>query len=291
VTTTQPVGTQRAGVAFMLTAVLSFQVGAVVGVKLLERISPATSSALRLGIAATIAAAIWRPALRTLARRDAKLVAGYGASLAGTNLCLYTALDRIPLGIAITVLMVGPIMVTVLKRGRRLDLMWSAMALAGVAMIARPGGGVDGIGMAAAAGSAVAAGSYVLIGSRVARSLPAGQGVALGLIVAALITLIPGIASAGDEVLHPIVFGMALVVAVFTAVVPHSCELASLKRVPARVFGVLSSLEPAVAAVFGFVFLHQALPALGIAGIGCVVGAAAGVSLLGGSEEIAPVVA
>jgi inner membrane transporter RhtA len=276
--TTPAAAPSRAGIGFALGTVVSFQVGAVLAVKLLEQVGPVASMGLRTLIAGPIALALWRPTLRGRSAADIRLVVAYGIALGLSSLTLYEAFDRLPVGVAITLIMSGPLMVTVLQRAGARDLVWAAVAMAGVVLLVRPSGnGAELVGVAFGIGAAVASAVYVVLGARVTRIFPGAHGVSIGLVVAALTIGLPGVAAhawhldAGD-----VAFGALL--AVVAAVIPHSCELAALKRVPARVFGVLMALQPVVAAGLALVLLGQGLSALSVVGIALVVGAAVAIS-------------
>lgn len=277
----------RAGVGFVLTALITFQVGSVVAVKLLQETGSLTASALRLVLAAAVAMIVWRPSLSGRTRSEIRMVVAYGVALGGTNVALYQALDRVALGVAVAILMLGPLSVTVLKRGRGMDLLWAALALAGAVLIVHPdGAGVDTLGVAFAAIAAVSAGCYVVFGARVAADFAGGDGLALALVVAAGAILVPGVVAGGSQLLDPSVVLVGCAVAILTAVLPHACELAALRRMPTRVFGILISLEPAGAAVFGVVFLHQRLPLPAALGIALVMAAAVGISFVAPDEAV-----
>jgi inner membrane transporter RhtA len=273
-----PVAPTRAGIGFAMGTVVSFQVGAVLAVKLIEQVGPVASMGLRTLIAGAIGFALWRPTLRGRTPAEVRLVIAYGVALGLSSLTLYEAFDRLPVGVAMTLIMSGPLMVTVLQRASARDLLWAAVAMAGVVLLVRPSGdGADLVGVAFGLGAALASAVYVVLGARVTRVYPGAHGVAIGLVVGSLTIGLPAVSAhawhldAGD-----VAFGALL--AVVAAVIPHSCELAALKRVPARVFGVLMALQPVVASVLALVFLDQGLSAVGVAGIALVVTAAVAVS-------------
>jgi inner membrane transporter RhtA len=264
------------GVAFVVAAVTSLQFGAGLAVTLFDELGPAGAAFLRLTIAAVVLLAIWRPRVRGHPPRDLRIAALYGITLGLMNLCIYEAMDRIPLGVAVTIEFWGPLAVAVAGSRRPLDLLWVALAATGIVLLADPGGGsLDGAGIA----FAIAAGGlwaiYILLAARVGRIFPGGSGLALAMIFGALVTLPAGV---GADLLDPELLALGAVVALASSVIPYSLELEALRRLPARVFGVLMSLEPAVAALAGLVVLGQALGGIEWLAIALVVVASAGVT-------------
>jgi inner membrane transporter RhtA len=222
--------------------------------------------------------AIWRPSLRGLGRDPylLRLMLAFGVALAAMNLCFYLALDRIPLGLAVTFEFVGPLGVALLASRRRLDLLWVALAAAGVALLAGPGGDPELAGVALALAAGVFWGAYIVLSARVGRAFSGGSGLALAMAVAAALLIAPGIADAGAALLDWRVAAVGAAVAVLSSVIPYSFELEALRRLSTGAFGVLMSLEPAVAALVGLVALGQGLAAAEAIGIGLVTAASAG---------------
>jgi inner membrane transporter RhtA len=260
---------QARGVALVVAAVTSLQFGAGLAVTLFDEVGPAGAAFLRLTIAALVLVAIWRPR----PRGDLRLAAAFGITLGLMNLCIYEAMDRIPLGIAVTIEFWGPLAVAVIGSRRPLDLLWVALAAVGIVLLADPGGELDatGVAFALAAGGLWAA--YILLSARVGAVYPGGSGLAIAMVFGALVTLPGGLDA---DLLAPEILAVGLVVALASSVIPYSFELEALRRIPARVFGVLMSLEPAVAALAGLVVLGQALGGLEWLAIGLVVVASAG---------------
>jgi inner membrane transporter RhtA len=262
------------GVALVVAAVTSLQFGAGYAVTLFDELGPAGAAFLRLSIAAVVLLAIWRPSLRGHARRDVRLAALFGITLGLMNLCIYEAMDRIPLGIAVTIEFWGPLAVAVAGSRRALDLLWVALAAGGILLLADPGGGsldTGGIAFALAAGGLWAV--YIVLSARTGRVFPGGSGLAIAMVFGALVTLPAGI---GADLLAPEMLAAGAVVALLLSVIPYSLELEALRRLPARVFGVLMSLEPAVAALAGLIVLGQALGVTEWLAIALVVVASAG---------------
>ena len=258
------------GIALVIAAVSSLQFGAGFAVTLFDELGPAGAAFLRLAIAAAVLLALWRPSLRG----DLRLPAAFGITLGLMNLCIYEAMDRIPMGIAVTIEFWGPLAVAVAGSRRALDLLWVVLAAGGIVLLADPGGGsldAAGIAFALAAGGLWAI--YILLSVRVGAVYPGGSGLAIAMVFGALVTLPVGLDA---DLLAPEMLAAGAVVALASSVIPYSFELEALRRLPARVFGVLMSLEPAVAALAGLVVLGQALGGVEWLAIGLVVVASAG---------------
>jgi inner membrane transporter RhtA len=240
----------------------------------------------RLLFAALLLLAIWRPSAMEAGRDGLVLAVAFGITLAGMNLCFYEALDRIPLGIAVTFEFVGPLLVGLLGSRRTLDLVWVGCAAVGVLLLTRPSGSASaaGIGFALLAGGFWA--GYILLSARVGRAFPGGRGLALAMGFAAALMVVPGTVAAGGDLLDPGAAAVGAATAVLSSVIPYSLELEALRRIAVGTFGVLMSMEPAVAALIGLIALGQGLATVDVLGIGLVVVASAGV--LGVSAAGAP---
>jgi inner membrane transporter RhtA len=213
--------------------------------------------------------------------RELRLAAIFGLTLGAMNLFFYEALDRIPLGVAVTMEFAGPLAVAVATSRRRLDLVWAGLAAVGIVLLSNPfgsGDGLDPVGVALILAAAACWAAYILIAQRATHVYDGSEGLALAMVVAALVPLIPGVAEAGTTLLRPELIAMGLGVALLSSVIPYSLETEALRRLPANVFGVLMSLEPAVAALAGFLVLSQALSARDLVAIAFVVAASVGVS-------------
>ena len=254
------------------------QFGAAFARTLFADLGPAGTVFLRLGFAAVLLLAFWRPDLRHHTRADLRLAGVFGLVLAGMNLTFYEALDRIPLGVAVTFEFVGPLGVAIAGSRRRLDLLWVALAATGILLLSDfgAGGGLDGLGVALAVGAGAFWAAYILLSARTGQAFADGSGLAIAMAVGA-VSLIPvGVADAGSGLLRPELLAAGLAVAILSSVIPYTLEIEALRRLPTHVFGVLMSMEPAVAALAGFAVLGQSLPARAIAAILCVVAASAG---------------
>lgn len=261
----------------VIGAVASVQTGASLAKSLFDQVGPGGTVLLRVILAAALLGAIWRPSVRGLGRSELGLVLAYGIALAGMNYAFYSALDRIPLGVAVTLEFVGPLGVAVAGSRRALDLLWVALAAAGILLLADLGGGstdTTGVLLALLAGGFWAA--YILLAARAGAAFPGGAGLALAMYVASAVLLPFGIAEGGSELLSPGVLAVGAGVALLSSAIPYSLELEALRRLPARVFGVLMSLEPGMATLAGFVVLGEVLGAREIAAVCLVVLASAG---------------
>ena len=270
----------------VLGGIVAVQCGAAVATTLFDQVGPAGAVLYRLAFAAIILLAIWRPDPLEAGRQGVTVALAFGAVLGGMNLCFYEALDRIPLGIAVTLEFVGPLAVALIASRRPLDLAWVACAAIGVVVLSRPSGSADALGIGLALAAGVFWGIYIHLSVRVGRAFPGGRGLALSMSVAALLMLVPGTLAAGDDLFDPGAAVVGAAAGVLSSVIPYSLELEALRRLAVGTFGVLMSLEPAVAALVGLIALGQGLAAIDVVGIALVVMASAGV--LGASRAEAP---
>jgi inner membrane transporter RhtA len=195
------------------------------------------------------------------------------------NLCFFQALDRIPLGIAVTLEFVGPLAVALLGSRRPGDLVWIALAAGGIVLLAPGmGDGLDEVGVLFALAAGVLWGAYILLGVRIGQTFAGPTGLVLAMAVGACVALPLGVASAGSSLLEPALLAAGLGVALLSSAIPWSLELEALRRLPTHVFGVLMSLEPAVGAFVGFLVLGERLGARALLAIALVVVASAGAS-------------
>src|SRR5512132_1741779 len=259
------------GVPLVLVSIGSLQFGAALAATIFDDVGPAGTALLRAVFAAAILLVIWRPSPRAHGARDLRLAAAFGVVLGAMNLCIYESFARIPLGIAVTIEFAGPLAVAVALSRRRLDVACAALAAVGILLLADPGGGgVDALGVALALVAAACWAAYILIAQAAGRVFSGGRGLAMAMSVAVLVPLVPGVAGAGADLLEPQWLAIGCAVALMSSVLPYSLETEALRRLPAHVFGVLMSLEPAVAAIAGWIVLGQGLRARDVAAIGLV---------------------
>ena len=271
-----PVTDRVPPITLVLGAVMSVQVGASLAKSLFDEVGPGGTVLLRILLAAVILVALWRPDVRGRSREEWLLIGLFGFCLAGMNFAFYSAIDRIPLGVGVTFEFVGPLGVALYGSRRPLDLLWVVLAGAGILLLADPGGGFDGLGVALALLAGAFWAAYILVSARMGQTMPGGSGLALAMVAASALVLPFGIAEGGADLLDPVVLGIGLGVAILSSAIPYSLEFEALKRLPAGVFGVLMSLESAMAALAGFVVLGEVLDARELAAIGLVVVASAG---------------
>lgn len=272
----------------ILGGIASVQFGSAFAATLFDQAGPAGVVLLRLTLAAALLLPISRPRLAGRTRRQLLVAIGFGVALAAMNWSFYEALNRLPLGPAVTVEFAGPLTVAILGSRRLLDLLWAALAGGGVALLAFAGS--DGSGSSAGLSAlglllALVAGScwacYILLSQRVGSIFPGLQGLAIALAVGAVLMVPAGVAEGGGALLRPAVLGGGLAVAVLSSVIPYSFELTALRRVRAATFGLLMSLEPGFAALAGILVLGQRLRLGTLAALVMVVAASAGTTLHG----------
>ncbi|MEV7008982.1 EamA family transporter [Streptosporangium sp. NPDC051022] len=263
----------------VLLAILSVQVGAGFAKDLFSQLPPSAVVFLRIATGALVMGIIGRPRLRGLSRGDVGAVVAFGVALGVMNLSFYEALSHMPMGVAVAIEFLGPLGVAVAASHRRLDLLWVALAGSGVALLAPWGTAASriswaGIGFALIA--AVCWAAYILLSASVGRRVPGTTGLSLAMIVSFLLIAPVGIGTGGADLLRPEVLLIGLGVGLLSSVIPYSLELEALRRMPKRVFGILMSLEPAVAAMVGLLVLGEVLDVREWAAIGCVVVASVG---------------
>ncbi len=261
----------------VMAAVSSVQFGSALAKTLFDEVGPGGTVFLRLLLAALVLTLIWRPTVTGHGRRDLWLVFWFGLTLAGMNLAFYASLDRIPLGVAVTFEFVGPLGVAVWGSRRPRDLVWVGLAAVGIVLLSDFGSSdldAAGVGFALLAGAFWAA--YILLSARVGRVFPGGSGLALSMLVGAALLVPVGVASGGADMLALGVLGTALAVSLLSSAIPYSLEMEALRSLPEAVFGVLMSIEPAIAALAGFVVLGESLSTREVIAILFVMAASAG---------------
>src|SRR6267378_1798422 len=261
---------------YALGSVASVQVGATVARQLFPFLGRTATVFVRVGFGALILLAIARPGLRRLSAAQWREIVPFGLIIAGMNLCFYQSIARIPLGIAVTIEFLGPLAVAIVGSRKALDFAWAGMAAAGVAILSLTGGSVTLLGVLFALGAAVGWASYIVLSQRVGRLVAGPDGLAFALTVGGLALAPFGIAGAGARLLDLHNLGLGLVVAILSTAIPFSLEFAALRRLSSQVFGILMSLEPAMGAAAGFLFLGQRLALRDLIAIGLVMAASAG---------------
>jgi len=278
----------------ILVAVSSVQIGAALAKHLFPLLGPSGTVAVRLVTAAGVLLAIARPRVRGVRRRHLVLVCGFGVVLAVMNLSFYASLQRIPLGVSVTVEFAGPLAVAVLGSRRPRDLLWAALAGSGVVVLTGGGtaltdGSLDPLGVGFALSAAACWAGYIVLSQRVGAVLPSLQGLALAITVAAVLAMPVGVATAGRALLRPDLLAMGAAVGLLSSAVPWGLEFVALRSLSQATFGVLMSIEPALAALAGFVLLHEKLSAPQLVGMTLICLASAGAAVQGSPASAEPV--
>ncbi|MCP3136884.1 EamA family transporter [Pyxidicoccus xibeiensis] len=284
-------GPVTVAVLTVLIAMCSIQVGASLAKRLFPLVGAQGTTALRLLFAALILLAVGRPWRKRLSRAEVRSVLVYGAALGVMNLTFYLALERIPLGIAVAIEFTGPLGVALLSTRKAVDFVWALLAIVGVVLILPLTGtsqALDwiGVGWALAAGTCWAL--YILFGQKAVASVHGGTVTSLGMATAALLVVPFGVAHAGTALLDVSLLPFALGVAVLSSALPYSLEMIALKRLPTRTFGILMSVEPALAALSGLLLLDERLTWVQWTAIGCIVLASVGSSASSKKVEVTP---
>ncbi|WP_369036473.1 EamA family transporter [Streptomyces adonidis] len=279
-------------VGLVLSGGISVQFGGALAVTLLPRAGAFGIVTLRLVAAALIMMLVCRPKVRGYSRGDWGVVLLFGLTMAAMNGLFYQAIGRIPLGPAVTLEVLGPLVLSVVASRRALNLAWAGLALAGVFLLG--GGGfdtLDPVGVAYALGAGAMWAAYIILSSRTGRRFPQADGLALAMVVAAVAFLPLGVVESGGKLLDPTTVALGAAVGVLSSVLPYTLELLALRRLPASTFAVLMSLEPAVAALAGFLILHQTLSAPEALAISLVIVASMGAVRTQVGRKKVPVVA
>lgn len=260
-------------------AILSVQFGNALAGTLFDQVGPLGAAALRLLLAAAILLAVIRPRVAGWGRRTWIGVGMLGLGLGGMNALIYLAIDSIPIGVAVTIELLGPLAVAVAGTRRARDLLWVALAATGIVLLGleRSEGGLALVGVLAAAGAAVFWALYIVASSRLGSHARGVDALAVAMVIAAALVVPLGAVPAVEGVRAAPMLLLAFVgVAIMTSAVPYALEFIALKSMPTRVFGVLSSLGPAVAALAGLIVLGQLLTPLQLLAIAAVIAASVG---------------
>jgi inner membrane transporter RhtA len=274
-------------VFLIFISIFSIQGGASLAKGLFPLVGTDGATALRLSFAALILCLIFRPWRTKLSRQQWLRVIAYGTSLGIMNFCFYLAIFRIPLGIAVALEFIGPLGVALLASKRALDFGVAALAAAGIFLLL-PLTNISaplnpwGVFFALAAGVCWAL--YIIFGQRAGETLHGGTAASLGMLVAALVIL-PICFLRGASPFHIVsALPLGVAVAVLSSALPYSVEMVALKKMSTHTFGILMSLEPAVAALIGFVFLKEHLTLVQWTALGCIIAASLTKSLTDRAE-------
>lgn len=268
----------RGATVLVLGSIVSVQLGSALATTLFDEIGSAGAVLLRAAFGALVLLALTRGAplrMREWRHRDVLLL---GVAVAAVNLFFYAALERLPLGITVTLEFVGPLGVAIFGSRQWRDVIWVLLAAAGIVLLSDPTGseGVDALGVALALTAGAFWAAYIVFSARVGALGPGAGGATMAAVISALLVAPLGIADGGADLLTPAHLLVGAGVGILSTAVPYVFEIEALRRLPRAVFGVLMSLEPAVAAAIGFVALSQGLAPVEVLAIGLVVIASAG---------------
>lgn len=260
-------------------SMLSIQLGAAIAKPLMGDLGSSGVVLLRVGFAALLLLLLHRPTWRGYSPQDYRNLLWFGIAMAFMNGFYYAAIERLPIGIAVAIEFLGPLSVAIYKSRSRLDWLWVALATVGIVLLApTPSSNLDPLGVAYALLAAVGWGSYILISAKAGESLPSRQAIPIAMTIATMLLLPLGIGNLGPAIAQPRLLLLGALVGFLGSVVTYSLEFAALKRMPVNVFGVLLSVEPAIATLISFCLLGETLGLSALAAIALVSIAAAGSS-------------
>jgi inner membrane transporter RhtA len=264
----------------LLVSIVSIQLGAALAVNLFPALGTVATAFLRLAFAAVLLLAATRHTIAWSARRQAGALLVYGTVLAVMNLSFYGAIARIPLGIAVAIEFLGPLGLAAATSRRTRDFAWIGLAVLGIVLLTPEiGTALDPLGVALAGVTGLCWAGFTVMSQRIGRALPGNSGLAIGMAVAALVVLPVELVVGGLGLLDFGLLGGALAVAILSTALPLSLEFEALKRMTARSYGILVTLEPVVAAIVGALLLGQAMGLSGLLAVVCVTAAALGVTI------------
>ena len=250
----------RSPILMLFLAMASIHSGAAIAKSLFDQVSPFGMVSLRLGLGALVLVILFRPQWRHHSWREYRLLALLGLSMGVMNACLYHAIAYIPIGVAVTLEFVGPLGVALAHSRRGADWLWVMLAATGVVLLAPVGGAsLHPIGVLLALISGACWAAYIILSAKVGKVFPGSEGVAMAMTAGAIAILPFGIAAEGTNLLNPYVLMMGLLVAMLSSALPYSLEMAALRQLPVKVFGVLMSVEPAFASCIGLIILGEQL--------------------------------
>lgn len=264
----------------VLLAIISVQCGAAIAKTLFPAIGAAGTASIRIGVSALILFLAYRPNFKKITKEQWKIVTPYGLALGAMNLIFYFSIERIPIGLAVTLEFVGPLLLAIAGSKRWIDYGWVVLAAIGILLIAPwTNDRLDPLGIifALLAGSFWAA--YIVLGGKISKIMKDGYAVSTGMLFAAILVLPFGFLENGLSNLTPKLFGMGVALALLSSAIPFTLEMKALGQLPPRTFSILMSLEPAAASICAFIFLQESLNLYEILAVVCVVIASAGSTL------------
>ena len=244
----------------VLFAIISVQSGAAIAKSLFPVIGATGTASLRIGISALLLLAVYRPNLFHITPKQWKIVIPYGLSLGAMNLIFYLAIERIPIGLAVTLEFIGPLLVAVFGSKRFIDYLWVLLAAAGIVLIAPwTNNGIDLLGVIFALLAGALWAAYIVLGGKISKIMKSGEAVATGMLFASLLIVPFGIIGNGLNNLTPTFLSLGVALALLSSAIPFTLEMKALGQLPARTFSILMSLEPAAASICAFLFLQEHL--------------------------------
>ncbi|KAF2513945.1 EamA family transporter [Flavobacterium foetidum] len=264
----------------VLLAILSVQCGAAIAKTLFPALGAAATASIRIGVSAVILLIAYRPNLKQITPQQWKIIVPYGLSLGAMNLVFYYAIERIPIGLAVTLEFIGPLLVAIIGSKRLIDYCWVLLAAIGILLIAPWNNTkIDSIGVVFALLAGAFWAAYIVLGGKISKIMNSGQAVSTGMLFAGILILPFGFFTNGLANLTPTFLGMGIALALLSSAIPFTLEMKALGQLPPRTFSILMSLEPAAASICAFIFLHEKLSFYEILAVICVVIASAGSTL------------
>lgn len=264
----------------VLLAIISVQCGAAIAKTLFPTLGAAGTASIRIGVSAIILLLAYRPNLKAITKTQWKVVIPYGLSLGAMNLIFYFAIERIPIGLAVTLEFIGPLLLAIIGSKRLIDYLWVLLAAIGILLIAPwTNERLDTLGILFALIAGALWAAYIVFGGRISKIMNEGTAVSTGMLLAAILVLPFGIFENGLVNLTPRLFGMGVALALLSSAIPFTLEMKALGKLPPRTFSILMSLEPAAASICAFIFLEENLNFYEILAVVCVVVASAGSTL------------
>lgn len=270
----------------VLLSIVSVQAGAAIAKGIFPVLGAAATSSLRIVLSALILVIYNRPNLKHLTSTQWKLVSMYGITLGFMNLVFYLAIERIPLGLGVTLEFIGPLVLALTGSKKALDFLWVILAAAGIALIAPwSSKGLDLLGIFLALLAGVFWASYIVIGGRISKIMDSGKAVTIGMLFASIVIIPFALAGGILDNIKPGILVAGLALALLSSAIPFTLEMKALRKIPAKTFSILMSLEPAGGALSGMIFLHEYLSVFEWLAVLLVVVASAGAALTRKKQE------
>lgn len=246
----------------ILLAVVSVQGGAAIAKTIFPFMGAMGTASLRIVLSAFILLIVYRPNFKKISKEQWKSVIPYSIVLGAMNISIYLSLARIPLGLAVTLEFIGPLLLAIITSRKALDFLWAMLATIGIILIApwnSDTNNIDLIGVLLALLAGIFWAAYIVFGSKTSKVMDSGEAVSIGMLVASCIVIPFAIAEGNLVEITPKLFILGVAIALFSSAIPFTLEMNALKHIPAKTFSILISLEPAVAALCGLLFLKEEL--------------------------------